>query len=119
MSRLRQPQSDANRILVHRHARLGFCQVRLEGEHDLATAPELRETLLGVRPSEILVVDLTACGFIDSSVIAQLLAAQRRHPDLRVVVADETCVVARALRLTGVWAFLHTTTNREPLLMTE
>jgi anti-anti-sigma factor len=119
MSQVREPQYGANRILVHRHARLGVCQVRLEGEHDAATAPDLRETLLGVRPSETLVIDLTTCDFIDSSVIAQLLAAQRRHPDLRVIVRDETCVVARALRLTGVYAFLHATTSREPLLVAE
>jgi anti-anti-sigma factor len=118
VSEVREPPANRPRISTRRHARLGVCCVSLEGEHDVASAGELREALLDVRPSETLIIDLTACRFIDSSVIAQLLFALRRHPHLRVVVPDEASLVARALRVTGVYAVLNATTSLEPLVDT-
>jgi anti-sigma B factor antagonist len=55
--------------------------VRLEGEHDAFTAPELRERLHGLIADErfdVLVVDLEAVTFLDSTVLGLLVGARRR-----------------------------------------
>jgi anti-sigma B factor antagonist len=49
------------------------------GELDLATAPELRDALLSaVDNSSSVVVDLSECRFIDSTVLSVLLQARER-----------------------------------------
>lgn len=52
--------------------------VSLHGEHDLATSPDLRAALAPIFGD--VVVDLTRCEFIDSTVIGILLA---KHGDLK------------------------------------
>src|SRR4051812_50172532 len=69
---------DANPIVLDESAG-DVVVVVVEGEHDIYTAPTLRERLeeaLG-RGGGI-VVDLTAATFVDSSVLGALLDARRR-----------------------------------------
>lgn len=57
--------------------------VSVMGEVDLATAPALEQTLLGVaedRTDEV-IIDLTACSFLDSSGLRALLATRGRLED--------------------------------------
>jgi anti-anti-sigma factor len=52
--------------------------VRVRGEADLATAPELEEALSRAPAAAPVVVDLAECDFLDSSAIRVLLAGVRR-----------------------------------------
>ena len=51
----------------------GGAIVRVEGELDLATAPELENLLAGVNLGERLVIDLSPCTFLDSSAVRVLI----------------------------------------------
>lgn len=52
--------------------------VSVMGEVDMATAPALKQTLLGVAddPTEAVIVDLTGCSFLDSKGLRALIAAK-------------------------------------------
>jgi|tagenome__1003787_1003787.scaffolds.fasta_scaffold20920162_1 anti-anti-sigma factor len=51
--------------------------VALRGEHDLGTTPQIEEALASARSGETLLIDLSECTFIDSTVIATFLSAGR------------------------------------------
>src|SRR6187455_1797819 len=56
--------------------------VVVEGEHDIYTAPTLRERLdEALKRGHGLVIDLTGATFVDSSVLGALLDARRRALD--------------------------------------
>ena len=80
--------------------------VSVHGDLDLRTCPAFASavaTALSVRPPASLVVDLTACSFIDSSGIARLLHADdfARTADVTfAVVADPQAQPCRVLKLT-------------------
>lgn len=54
--------------------------VSVMGEVDLVTAPDLERTLLGVAagPADDVIVDLSACSFLDSRGLTALLATRGR-----------------------------------------
>jgi anti-sigma B factor antagonist len=93
--------------------------VVVEGEHDIYTAPTLRERLdeaLG-RGGGV-VVDLTAATFVDSSVLGALLDARRRGLESNqgyVVCVGDTVEpgVRRILDITGLVPVLPVITGRE------
>ena len=97
----------------------GVVVARLEGEHDIYTAPTLRERLdeaLG-RGGGI-VVDLTAATFVDSSVLGALLDARRRAIEAGqgyvVCVGDSVEPgVQRILDITGLVPVLPVLQGRE------
>ena len=78
-------------------------RVRLLGEHDLATSTKLREALDAHDGN--LLVDLSACEFIDSTVIGVLLASASTRAGeghrLEIVATKDTHVL-RVLEITGV-----------------
>jgi anti-sigma B factor antagonist len=82
------------------------CIVTISGEVDIYTSPALKAALAAasVDGCRVLVVDLNAVGFIDSSGLGVLVGALRRAReaggDLRVVSGQEA--VARILRITGL-----------------
>jgi anti-sigma B factor antagonist len=55
----------------------GLAVIRLEGEHDLTTAPELRTQIGECQDEGGVVLDLSASTFIDSSILAVLVDAHR------------------------------------------
>src|SRR4051812_49498030 len=77
---------DANPIVLDESAG-DVVVVVVEGEHDIYTAPTLRERLEeALSHGGGIVVDLTAATFVDSSVLGALLDARRRarvRPRLR------------------------------------
>lgn len=74
--------------------------VRVAGELDLATSPELREALLAAqRDASLVVLDLRDLTFIDSSGIHVIVDANR-HPHARLVVARGSAWVDRVFTLT-------------------
>ena len=79
---------DANPIVLDESAD-DVVVVLVEGEHDIYTAPTLRERLYeALERGGGVVVDLTAATFVDSSVLGALLDARRRALD-----ADQGYVV--------------------------
>jgi anti-sigma B factor antagonist len=98
----------------------GAVVVSLGGEHDLASADELEQTLgrcLDAYPH--LIVDLSGAGYIDSSTIGVLLRANRRAEDeghAFNLVLGTAPIVERILEVTGVLATLHTVATVEQAL---
>jgi len=84
----------------------GSTVVRVRGELDLATAPQLDEALGGIDPGGHVVVDLSEVGFLDSSGLAVLLQARQRlgadGAELRLVVSRPS--ILRVLEVTGLMA---------------
>jgi anti-sigma B factor antagonist len=82
--------------------------VIVEGEHDIYTAPTLRDRLdEAIGRGGGIVVDLTAATFVDSSVLGALLDARRRalHGEQGFVVCVGESVepgVQRILDVTGL-----------------
>ena len=80
--------------------------VRLRDALDVATAPALRERLIGLlRPGmRLLVLDLSRVPSCDSAGLAVLIGAQRRARLLGIVLrlAAPSPPVAKLLRLTGL-----------------
>jgi anti-sigma B factor antagonist len=109
---------DANPIVLYDEAG-DVVVVVIEGEHDIYTAPTLRERLdeaLG-RGGGI-VVDLTGATFVDSSVLGALLDARRRalESDQGFVVCIGDTVepgVQRILDITGLVPVLPVISGRD------
>jgi anti-sigma B factor antagonist len=79
--------------------------VRLAGELDLATAPELAEVLHGLGPScERIILDLTRLEFIDSTGLRLAVTEHGRASadGFEFVIAGAAGTVLKVLRLTGL-----------------
>jgi anti-anti-sigma factor len=86
--------------IASKHVDGALWLVRLEGEHDLTTAPDLRHMLDQIfETGTCIVIDLSAATFIDSSILGELLRANVRaqvSPDEKVaIVAPTGCAAAR------------------------
>ncbi len=109
---------DANPIVLD-DAAGDVVVVVVEGEHDIYTAPTLRERLdeaLG-RGGGV-VVDLTAATFVDSSILGALLDARRRAQEqargfVVSVGAEVEPGVQRILDITGLVPVLPVIDGRE------
>ena len=91
----------------------GGTLVRVSGELDLATAPDVEKTLSEADLASTLVFDLTECGFIDSTGVRVLLATAAKAGETggKVSVVAPDPAVRRALEIAGLGAVLpiHTT----------
>jgi anti-sigma B factor antagonist len=109
---------DANPIVLEDAAE-DVVMVVVEGEHDIYTAPTLRERLdEAIGRGNGVVVDLTGATFVDSSVLGALLDARRRALDAGqgfvVCVGDEVEPgVQRILDITGLVPVLPVLQGRE------
>lgn len=87
--------------------------VSLVGDHDLASAGLIRQTLLELSPRvRLVVVDFAATTFIDSSVLGVLAGAVKRaarHGN-QVIGVHATGIVLRAVTLTGLDVLLGLST---------
>ena len=85
--------------------------LRIEGELDAVTSPELRSTIdkiVGDRPNRV-TVDLSGLRLIDSSGVGVLVSLYKRMKaaggDMRIVgVSDQPRAIFRLLRLDAVFA---------------
>jgi anti-sigma B factor antagonist len=108
---------DANPIVLD-DAAGDVVVVVVEGEHDIYTAPTLRERLdEAIARGGGVVVDLTAATFVDSSVLGALLDARRRTLDASqgfVVCLGESVEpgVQRILDITGLVPVLPVVSGR-------
>jgi len=65
--------------IASKHIDGATCLVHLEGEHDVSSAPHLRETLDRLyETGSYVVVDLTWATFIDSTILGELIRAYLR-----------------------------------------
>jgi anti-sigma B factor antagonist len=109
---------DANPIVLD-DAAGDVVVVVVEGEHDIYTAPTLRERLdEAIGRGAGVVVDLTAATFVDSSVLGALLDARRRSLDAGqgFVVSVGDAVepgVQRILDITGLVPVLPVINGRD------
>jgi anti-anti-sigma factor len=80
--------------------------VYLRGEHDLSTKIELAVALAAASERPRVLVDLSDCTFIDSTVIALLFAAHRqqvmRNQSFELILPTGANTIERILRLTRV-----------------
>jgi anti-anti-sigma factor len=79
MSDLRTPPVDDQPLpgtVEVGHLAPGLAVVCMRGEHDLSTQPQLMQALAQAASDSDVLVDLSECSFIDSSVIKALVAAQ-------------------------------------------
>ena len=87
----------------------GACTfVMVEGEVDMASAPQLEEALLAVADGDV-VVDLTEVAFLDSSGIGALARAHRAvaRRGRQLTSTGEQSLVRHALEVTGLLEILH------------
>lgn len=83
----------------------GVMRLRLTGELDLATAPQLRAALSkAAEDAELVIFDLTELTFMDSTGIHAILTAdaQLRATDRRLAVVPGPRRVQRIFELTGL-----------------
>lgn len=80
--------------------------VTLVGGHDLSTRAQLLRALAGVGGRANVIFDLTPCTFVDSTIIATILAtAEAGSPGARsvsLVLPHDASYVYRALSVLGV-----------------
>ncbi|MGZ8567290.1 MAG: STAS domain-containing protein [Actinomycetota bacterium] len=81
--------------------------VKVAGELDLATAPELRSKVLNLVDdgARNLALELSAVGFMDSSGLGAIMACAKRVQELGgdlVIVAPEGSSVTKLFALTGL-----------------
>ena len=113
---------DPNAIAVERAGDVSV--VALSGEHDIYTAPTLRERIYAeVEASRPVVVDISDTTFIDSSVLGVLLGARRRasEADLGFAVCCGEQLesgVRRVLEVTGLLSVLPVVEERDSALET-
>ena len=114
---------DANPIVLDDVAE-DVVVVVVEGEHDIYTAPTLRERLdEAIARGAGVVVDLTGATFVDSSVLGALLDARRRALDgeqgFVVCVGDDVEPgVQRILDITGLVPVLPVVNGRDAAIET-
>jgi anti-anti-sigma factor len=90
------------------HASGWVTVVRLEGEHDMSTVAAVEGALVGAPREDALVVDLSPCAFIDSSLIRLLVTARSREGGFAVVISTKrSSATTRILEITQLQAVLN------------
>ena len=98
----------------------GVAQIVLTGEHDLASAEQLQDTLdQSLASCSHVIVDVSSVEFIDSSTINVLLkakkAANQRHRRFNLVLSP-TSLVEPVFEMTGVLEALNRVHSPEEAL---
>jgi anti-anti-sigma factor len=112
---------EQNRIDLDR-SDTGAVVVVLTGEHDVYTAPTVRERIASVIEERLpFVVDLTPATFVDSSVLRVLLEARRQAEaeglGFAVALGDAKAPgVSRVLEVTGLIPVFPVLSDREQAL---
>jgi anti-sigma B factor antagonist len=96
----------------------GGTVLALEGEHDLSTAPAIREALDVAIANGAVIIDLTRATFVDSSILGVVLDARRRCAEdgkgFAVSLGDSGHdSVRRVLEVTGLLDELPVHESRE------
>ncbi|MCC2665206.1 MAG: hypothetical protein K0S35_3128 [Geminicoccaceae bacterium] len=100
-------ETPAQSALVPGDCRIVSCDsqvamLALEGEADLFLAERLKSVLAdGAGESEVVLVDMSECSFIDSSIIATLLGAARAGERRTLALVAPTQAPRRVLEISG------------------
>ena len=98
----------------------GVVVLDLAGELDLAAGPRFRELVQGmaVDAPKLVVIDLEEVGFMDSTMLRELLRAHRELTEggARLVLAAPQPGVRRLLELTGTSDVFDTADSRDAAL---
>jgi anti-sigma B factor antagonist len=99
----------------------GIAIISISGEHDLNTAPQLRQRVEEqIDAGNAVVIDLTKASFVDSSILGVILEGARRSTDtgigFAVAQAGGAMAVRRVLDVTGLRAELPVHPSREDAL---
>src|SRR4051794_29045621 len=91
--------ADARRARVTSAGAGDVAVVRLCGDHDLSSAAMVREALREVAGHRLVVLDISGCTFVDSTVLGVLVAASRRTAEAggRLVGVGALGIVRNAL----------------------
>jgi anti-sigma B factor antagonist len=112
-----QPQ--IGKVTIDRQAP-GLAVVSVRGEHDLSTHATLTLALDSAAGDCDVLIDLTECTFMDSSVISALIATARdvqsRDQQLAVVIPVERANLSRVAEMTGLAEILALYTSRAAAL---
>jgi len=93
-------------IAVHA-LRPGITLLQVSGEHDLYTAPDLRDRLKAALSEGAVIVDMSEATFVDSSILGALLSARQRAAEDEVGFAvslhpDASRTVRQVFEITGL-----------------
>ena len=103
-------------VAATEHLDNGIPVVSVMGEVDLATAPVLEETLLGMAEgrADRLIVDLTGCSFLDSRGLQALVKARARleRPNRPLTLVLSNPGVLKVFRITGCDALFEIHSSR-------
>jgi anti-sigma B factor antagonist len=109
------PTAEPSLDVEHPTADLTIVNVR--GEHDLGNRQALAETLAAIGDRCDVLVDLSECTFIDSTVLGVLLAAAQEREAagarLGLVIPPGTHIVFRITEVAGVASFLPIYASRD------
>jgi anti-sigma B factor antagonist len=114
---------ESNRVELDR-SNDGAIVVSVIGEHDVYTAPSLRDQIQAVIEEKApFIVDLTPATFVDSSILRVLLEARRQAQEnglgFAVALGDgEGPGVRRILEVTGLMSVFPVLADREEALDT-
>lgn len=107
-------------VLVERPAD-GTAVVVFSGEHDLASAPEVKELFDSLlRQDDLVVADFSSAQFVDSSILGVVLETQARAVVLGKVFRLQlhtTDIVRRAFEISGVFTAVEHVATRDEALM--
>jgi len=119
----RQPETRPNEFgISHREVDERTCVVAVEGELDLASAPELKWTLVELLHKGYghYVIDLSALTHVDSMGLGVLVGFRKRlHADARLAVACLPPRLNKLLELTGLHACFDTFATVDEALGTD
>jgi anti-sigma B factor antagonist len=114
---------ESNRVELDR-SNDGVVVVLVIGEHDVYTAPSLRDQIQAVIEEKApFIVDLTPATFVDSSILRVLLEARRQAEEhglgFAIALGDgEGPGVRRILEVTGLMSVFPVLADREEALHT-
>lgn len=97
----------------------GGTVVRVEGELDMATSPDLEKALESADKDGRVVIDLTGCTFLDSSAVRVLLATARAAETAngRVALVARDPGILRVLEIAAVDTLLPVHESLESALI--
>jgi anti-anti-sigma factor len=102
------------------HHAPGIAVVTMYGEHDISTEPLLARALEEAAAHSSVVVDLSGCSFIDSTVIAALIrgasATHARGDRFALVIPPEQRQVARIAQMVRLGELLSLHDSRDAAL---
>lgn len=87
------------------HDSSGDCDVvRVYGEVDIASAPELEKTILDIMEASTapLVLDLEPCAYLDSTTLGVIIRIHKRMPERFSIALPETGPVRKIFELTNL-----------------